>query len=101
MPYMNPSSHLRSAAEKWFGPPGAWPWRVMRYGRTTRGVRYVWIEALRPAGARTIIFFRHPDSAWRVFPPDAEEYPMLGRPQRRFQNPAGQGHGTHCALGKE
>jgi hypothetical protein len=31
--------------------------------------RFVRVEALRPTGLLSIIFFRHDDGTWNVFPP--------------------------------
>ena len=62
-------SSLRSLVEKWLvSGPGS-PLRVIRFGRTSNGVRFVSIEGLRLAGPMIITFFYHADGGWCVFPP--------------------------------
>jgi hypothetical protein len=71
---MNTSQRsLRLLVEKWLAPTPAMPVRVTRFSRTSANPRrYVRVEALRPAGLLTILFFRHDDGSWCVFPPSAE-----------------------------
>jgi len=33
-------------------------------------VRYVRVEAVRPTGVLALLFFRHDDGSWQVFPPE-------------------------------
>jgi hypothetical protein len=40
------------------------------------GARYVCIEAEHPGGPLAIIFFRHDDGTWNVFPPQAKRPSM-------------------------
>ena len=59
---------VRVQAHKWFGPSAAL--RVIEFSRTPSDRRrYVCIGALRPEGCLTIVFFRHDDGSWNVFPP--------------------------------
>ena len=67
---------LRSLVDKWIAPTATYPVRVTRFGRTTNGVRFVCMEALRLTGPLTIAFFHHDDGAWRVFPPSVHLFPM-------------------------
>jgi hypothetical protein len=67
---------LHWAVDKWLAPTPAMPARVVRFCRTTLG-RYVCVEALRPTGMLAIIFFRHDDGSWNVFPPQAKR-PSMG-----------------------
>lgn len=68
---------LRSQVDKWLAPTQINPPRVIRFGRTAKGVRYVCVEVARLAGPLTIAFFHHEEGDWRVFPPET------GRPEMR------------------
>jgi hypothetical protein len=61
---------LRSLVDKWFAPTLSMPARVTQMGRLveTHG-RYVRLESCTSAGPLTIVFFRHEDGSWCVFPP--------------------------------
>lgn len=60
---------LRRLVGKWFGPSGVMTLRVVEFGRTpTDRRRYVRIGEARVDGALTIVFFRHDDGSWNVFP---------------------------------
>ena len=65
---------LRSVVEKWFA---AAPVRVTRFKWSgivhSRSVR---VEARASSKAFSIVFFKHEDGAWRVFPPDARRLAM-------------------------
>jgi hypothetical protein len=68
---------LRLLIEKWLAPTPAMPVRVTRMGGIHRHrMRYVCVEASRPAGPLEIFFFRHDDGTWHVFPPEAERPAM-------------------------
>ncbi|MFP3562659.1 hypothetical protein [Paraburkholderia sp. SIMBA_030] len=68
---------LRLLVDKWLAPTPATPVRVTRFGRTSANrKRYVRVEALRSTGLLAILFFRHDDGSWCVFPPSIES----GRP---------------------
>jgi hypothetical protein len=70
---------LRSMIEKWFMPSSETSLRVSRFGRRQPNRRHcVRVEALRPAGPLAILFFRHDDGAWRVFPPEARRPALSG-----------------------
>ncbi|MCY0852911.1 MULTISPECIES: hypothetical protein [unclassified Cupriavidus] len=65
---------VRVQAGKWFGPGAAL--RVIEFSRAPSDRRrYVRIGTLRPEGWVTIVFFRHDDGSWNVFPPKTD---MLG-----------------------
>ena len=67
---------LRSVVEKWFATA---PVRVTRFKWSgivhSRSVR---VEARASSKVFSIVFFKHEDGAWRVFPPDGR------RPAMRF-----------------
>jgi len=72
---------LRLLVDKWLAPTPAMPVRVTRFSRTSSNHRrYVRVEALRPTGLLAILFFRHDDGSWCVFPPSIESE----RPAMRF-----------------
>ncbi|MGF6851999.1 hypothetical protein OKW29_000885 [Paraburkholderia sp. CI3] len=76
---MNTASErsLRSLVEKWLGPISASAVRITRFGRAGSNQRpYVHIELLLPTGPVGLFFFRHPDGAWCVFPPETERLAM-------------------------
>ena len=61
---------LRWLIDKWLAPTPAMPVRVTRFSRTRSNQRrHVCVEASRPAGSLAILFFRHDDGSWYVFPP--------------------------------
>ena len=60
---------LRLLVGKWFGPAAVVPVHVMAFSRTPADRRrYVRVGALRPQGSLAIVFFRHDDGTWNVFP---------------------------------
>jgi hypothetical protein len=60
---------LRVLVEKWLGPSTAMLLRVRGFSRMPADRRrYVRVEAVRPEGCLTIVFFRHDDRSWHVFP---------------------------------
>jgi len=63
---------LRLVIEKWLAPTPGMAVRVTRFSRirSTRR-RFVIVEVSRAAGELSIMFFRHDDGIWRVFPPQA------------------------------
>jgi hypothetical protein len=65
---------LRYAVDKWLAPTPAMPARVVRF---CVRARYVCVEALRPTGVLAIVFFRHDDGSWNVFPPQIKR-PSMG-----------------------
>lgn len=68
---------LRLLVEKWFGRGAALRARVARFGYSRHGrCRYVCVEAIRASGVLAIIFFRHADGSWCVFPPESRG-PMM------------------------
>jgi hypothetical protein len=61
---------LRVLVDKWLGPGEAMTVRVMEFSRTPSDRRrYVRVGAFRREGCFTIVFFRHDDGSWNVFPP--------------------------------
>ncbi|SEA41653.1 hypothetical protein SAMN05192564_1011403 [Paraburkholderia sartisoli] len=69
---------LRNLVESWLGSERTEDIRVTRYSRIGRKVRrHVCVEAVRESGTLTIVFFRHDDGSWCVFPP-APRTPVMG-----------------------
>ena len=61
---------LRALVDKWLAPTRSIPARVTQIGRIgANGVRYVRLEGEDSTGPLNIIFFRHGNGAWDVFPP--------------------------------
>ena len=61
---------LRVLVEKWLGTEGAKCARVTRFNHSAQKKwRYVCVETQRPSGTFAIVFFRHDDGSWCVFPP--------------------------------
>ncbi|EKS71808.1 MULTISPECIES: hypothetical protein [Caballeronia] len=72
---------LRLLVGKWFGLAAAVPVHVMEFSRTPSDRRrFVRVGVARPQGRLTIVFFRHDDGSWNVFPPMANTPAM--RPYR-------------------
>jgi hypothetical protein len=60
---------LRTLVGKWFGPSAVVKIRVVEFSRTRADRRrYVRIGGQRADGGLTIVFFRHDDGSWNVFP---------------------------------
>ncbi|MGF6920539.1 hypothetical protein [Paraburkholderia sp. 40] len=69
---------LHWLVDKWLAPGPAMPAHVTRFSRTrSTRKRYVQVETSRPAGTLTIVFFRHDDGSWCVFPPETDR-PAMG-----------------------
>ncbi len=63
-------SPLRRVVESWLGTFKAGRIRVTRFGHTHKKMcRYVCVEAAREQGTLAIVFFRHDDGSWCVYPP--------------------------------
>lgn len=61
---------LRALVDKWLGPGAAMTVRVMEFSRTPWDQRrYVRVGAFAQEGSFSIVFFRHDDGSWNVFPP--------------------------------
>ncbi|MCD9119428.1 MULTISPECIES: hypothetical protein [unclassified Cupriavidus] len=61
---------LREAAQKWLPLSASHPCRVTRFGHTGSGrVPYACIGFERAGKRLSIVFFRHRDGSWYVFPP--------------------------------
>lgn len=71
---------LRSLVDKWLAPTFSTPARVAQVGRllATRS-RFVRIEGHTSSGTLTIVFFRHNDGSWCVFPPAQTKPAMCQR----------------------
>jgi hypothetical protein len=71
---------LRSLVDKWLAPTLAKPARVTQIGRVlaTHG-RYVRLEGCCATGPLMIVFFRHADGSWCVFPSVPASPAMCGR----------------------
>ena len=68
---------LRQMVEQWLAPAMHDSIRVteMKSSRATRE-RYVRVEAMRATGPISLVFFRHADGTWSIFPP-ARERPTM------------------------
>jgi hypothetical protein len=61
---------LRTQVEKWLAPGLSTPVHVTEFSRTVSGKgRYVCVETSSSFGSHALLFFRHDDGSWRVFPP--------------------------------
>ena len=61
---------LRVLVEKWLGDEDTRLVRVARFSRgARRSWRYVRVEATRGSATFAIVFFRHDDGSWCVYPP--------------------------------
>lgn len=71
------STSLRGIVEKWLQPTAAAPARVVRMkcGRTSTA-RCVRVEVRRSSDLYSVLFFRHRDGSWCVFPPQADSPAM-------------------------
>jgi hypothetical protein len=80
MQTLNADHSLHYAVDKWLAPTTAHPARVLRLCRShVTGSRYVCIEAQHPNGPIAIVFFRHDDGTWNVFPPQGKRLAMDAR----------------------
>src|SRR5580698_6225293 len=72
---------LRTQVDKWLAPSLSTPVRVTEFSRTRfGGRRYVCVETALARGSRALLFFRHDDGCWCVFPPASDRPNMnLGR----------------------
>lgn len=69
---------LRRVVESWLGPHDAEHFRVTRSSHTRRKLcRYVLVEVTHQEGTLAIVFFRHADGSWCVFPPPPRR-PVMG-----------------------
>ncbi|SAK97389.1 hypothetical protein AWB79_07459 [Caballeronia hypogeia] len=69
---------LRKVVEFWFGSQPRNRLRVTRFSRSRCKLwRYVCVEMTRERGAFAVVFFRHDDGSWCVFPP-APHRPAMG-----------------------
>lgn len=60
---------LRSLVQKWLWPTQTSSARVTRFGRTALArTRIVRLEVSRPERPIVLLFFRHADGTWNVFP---------------------------------
>ncbi|KAF7962393.1 hypothetical protein AWV80_22050 [Cupriavidus sp. UYMU48A] len=67
---MGAEKSLRSMVEKWLAPTVTNPPRVIGTGRLRDcHSRFVCVESNRATGTLSIVFFRHGDGGWYVFPP--------------------------------
>jgi len=60
---------LRGLIDKWLGPDGSTTARITRMRDAARHRGYVQVEVERAAGVLSLMFFRHADGSWCVFPP--------------------------------
>jgi hypothetical protein len=72
---------LRTLVDKWFGPSAVMTIRVMEFSRTpTDRTRFVRVGAAHTDGSLTIVFFRHADGSWNVYPAKASRPTMRAYP---------------------
>lgn len=63
---------LRSAVEKWLAPDSTTAIRITPFNRTRANRwRYVHVDMQRLTNPIALLFFRHDDGTWCVFPPKA------------------------------
>jgi hypothetical protein len=68
---------LRVQVEKWLGADPASRTRVTRFSRTRLNQwRCVRVEVVRASGLLSLVFFRHDDGSWCVFPPACRRQAM-------------------------
>ncbi|BCG04823.1 hypothetical protein PPGU19_093910 (plasmid) [Paraburkholderia sp. PGU19] len=61
---------LRDLVDKWLAPTRSIPARVTQIGRFgSGGVRFVRLEGVVSNSPLSIVFFRHGQGTWDVFPP--------------------------------
>jgi hypothetical protein len=69
---------LRLQIGKWLGPISSKTVRITRSDHTGDGrVRCISVEALRQNSTLSIVFFRHGDGSWLIYPPEVER-PAMG-----------------------
>lgn len=69
---------LRSLVDKWLAPTPSTPGWVTNFGHIASShLRYVRLEGGAATAPRAIIFFRHDDGSWYVFPP-LQARPAMG-----------------------
>ena len=81
---------LRNVVESWLGANPTNRIRVTRFGHSRRNLwRYVCVESAREKDTMAILFFRHDDGSWCVFPP-APRRPVMGAAPWRARDPGGR-----------
>ncbi|SAK65887.1 hypothetical protein AWB81_02631 [Caballeronia arationis] len=71
------TSSLHRLVDKWLGPTQATPARVIRVTRKgAHSTRCVRVEVERHSGLLAVLFFRHEDGTWCVFPPTSNRPSM-------------------------
>jgi hypothetical protein len=80
---MNPiRTSLRVQIEKWFGPVSRQALRITRMGHSSvGGIRCVMVEGVQPNESCTVVFFRHNDGSWRLYPPETPRPSMCTYPR--------------------
>lgn len=64
---------LRRAVEKWLGVDATTPTRITRVRKPGQYFGCVQLDIGRTSGVLSLLFFRHADGSWRVFPPNKLE----------------------------
>ncbi|HTJ93067.1 MAG TPA: hypothetical protein VL424_08155 [Pararobbsia sp.] len=67
---------LHWIVDKWLAPTPSMPARVTQVRHNRSDPRFVRVEAQRPTGLLSIVFFRHDDGTWNVFPPASQRLAM-------------------------
>lgn len=70
-------SSLHAVVDKWLAPSPARPVGRVLHGRMAGNrARYVRVEAIRAGEGNAMMFFKHDDGSWQVFPPAATRMMM-------------------------
>lgn len=64
---------LRRAVDKWLGVNSTTPTRITRVRKPGQYFGCVQLDISRTSGDLSLLFFRHADGSWRVFPPNELE----------------------------
>jgi hypothetical protein len=76
---MSCEASLHRMVEKWLAPRPEACLRVTLFKRMRSKCRgYVCVEARYSTEVVSIVFFRHADGAWRVYPPEPNRPTMIG-----------------------
>lgn len=65
---------LRGLLAKWVGFDADTPARVTRVRPPRQCTACVQVDVARASGDLSLLFFRHADGSWSVFPPSAARY---------------------------
>ena len=77
---------LRCLVDHWLAPDHAKAVKVVEFNRRSNHVCYVCVEVTKAGGPVAMLFFRHRDGQWCIFPPNRE------RPAMRVSAPSEPGN---------